>query len=57
MNLSAGEKQVYILCLYWALIKSSGLEIPFIIDTPYGRIDEKHRNAITRKFFPKLVVR
>jgi DNA sulfur modification protein DndD len=54
MNLSAGEKQVYILCLYWALIKSSGLEIPFIIDTPYGRIDEKHRNAITRKFFPKI---
>ncbi len=54
MNLFSGEKQVYVLCLYWALIKSSGIEIPFIIDTPYGRIDEKHRQAITNKFFPKI---
>lgn len=54
MNLSSGEKQVYILCLYWALIKSSGIDIPFIIDTPYGRIDEIHRRAITTRFFPKI---
>lgn len=54
MNLSSGEKQVYLLCLYWAIIKSSGVEIPFIIDTPYGRIDEKHRKSITTKFFPKI---
>lgn len=54
MNLSSGEKQVYILCLYWALIKSSDIDIPFIIDTPYGRIDEKHRKAITTKFFPRI---
>ncbi|HBF0773004.1 TPA: AAA family ATPase, partial [Clostridioides difficile] len=36
---SSGEKQIYVLCLYWALLKSSGIEIPFIIDTPYARID------------------
>ena len=54
MNLSSGEKQVYILCLYWAIIKSSGISIPFIIDTPYGRIDEEHRKIITRNFFPKV---
>lgn len=54
MSLSSGEKQVYILCLYWALIKSSGLDIPFIIDTPYGRIDEKHRMSITSKFLPRI---
>ncbi len=54
MNLSSGEKQIYILCLYWALIKSANISIPFIIDTPYARIDEKHRNTITTKFLPNI---
>lgn len=53
-NLSSGEKQVYILSLYWALIKTSKIKIPFIIDTPYGRIDDIHREAITTKFFPNI---
>lgn len=51
---SNGEKQVYILCLIWAIIKSSGVEIPFIIDTPYARIDETHRNALTTTYLPKI---
>ncbi len=50
---SSGEKQIYILCLYWALIKSSDIEIPFIIDTPYARIDETHRNNITSEILIK----
>lgn len=54
MNLSSGEKQIYILCLYWALIKSSNVTIPFIIDTPYARIDENHRKAITSEFLPGI---
>ncbi len=54
MNLSSGEKQIYILCLYWALIKSSNVSIPFIIDTPYARIDENHRKAITTEFLPGI---
>lgn len=54
MNLSSGEKQIYILCLYWALIKSSGIKIPFIIDTPYGRIDSEHRRAMTTKYMPSI---
>jgi DNA sulfur modification protein DndD len=51
---SSGEKQIYILCLYWALIKASGVDIPFIIDTPYARIDENHRNNITSKYFSTI---
>lgn len=54
MKLSSGEKQIYILCLYWAIIKSADLRIPFIIDTPYGRIDRKHRYRITKDFFPNI---
>ena len=51
---SSGEKQIYILCLYWALIKSSEIEIPFIIDTPYARIDETHRNNITSEYLSSI---
>ena len=32
-QLSKGEKQVFLSSLYWAIIKSSGQNIPFIIDT------------------------
>lgn len=53
-DFSNGEKQIYILCLIWAIIKSSGVEIPFIIDTPYARIDETHRNSLTTTYFPNI---
>lgn len=53
-DFSNGEKQIYILSLIWAIIKSSGVEIPFIIDTPYARIDESHRNALTTYYLPNI---
>jgi DNA sulfur modification protein DndD len=53
-DFSNGEKQIYILCLIWAIIKSSGVEIPFIIDTPYARIDESHRNSLTTTYLPNI---
>ncbi|MGO5136804.1 AAA family ATPase [Clostridium butyricum] len=53
-DFSNGEKQIYILCLIWAIIKSSGVEIPFIIDTPYARIDETHRNALSTTYLPNI---
>lgn len=53
-DFSTGEKQIYILCLIWAIIKSSGVEIPFIIDTPYARIDEAHRNTLSNTYLPNI---
>lgn len=53
-SLSKGERQIFILALYWAMIQISGKRIPFIIDTPYARIDAKHRKEISQKFFPKI---
>lgn len=53
-QLSKGEKQIFILSLYWAIIKLSGRDIPFIIDTPYARIDTEHREQIAEKFFPSV---
>ena len=52
--MSKGEKQVFIMALYWAMIQLSNKEIPFIIDTPFARIDTEHRAHITEHFFKKL---
>lgn len=51
---SKGEKQVFVLSLYWAIIKSAHRQIPFIIDTPFARIDTEHRAQISRTFFPGI---
>lgn len=53
-TLSKGERQIFILALYWAIIQISGKHIPFIIDTPYARIDANHREEISSKFFPNI---
>jgi len=53
-QLSKGEKQIFILSLYFAIIKVSGKDIPFIIDTPYARIDTEHREQISKEFFPNV---
>ena len=53
-RLSKGERQIFILALYWAIIEISGQNIPFIIDTPYARIDANHRREISEKFFPNI---
>ena len=53
-RLSKGERQIFILALYWAIIEISGQSIPFVIDTPYARIDANHRREISEKFFPNI---
>lgn len=53
-RLSAGEKQIYALAILEALGKASGRKLPFIIDTPLGRLDSKHRQKIVKEFFPKV---
>ena len=53
-QLSKGERQVFLLSLYWAIIKSSGQAVPFIIDTPFARIDTEHREQLTKCFFSSV---
>ena len=52
--LSNGEKQVFIMALYHALVQLGNHEIPFIIDTPFARIDTEHRRNISQYFFSRL---
>ena len=51
---SQGEKQVYIMSIYLALMQISRVEVPFVIDTPFARIDKEHRHNIIDNFFTKL---
>ena len=53
-RLSSGEKQIFVMSLYWAMMNQSKNDLPFIIDTPFARIDAQHRANITEHFFKKL---
>jgi DNA sulfur modification protein DndD len=51
-ELSAGEKQIYAISILEALAKTSGRNLPFIIDTPLGRLDSVHRTHLVNEYFP-----
>jgi DNA sulfur modification protein DndD len=51
-SLSAGEKQIFAIAMLEALGKTSGRNLPVIIDTPLGRLDSKHREKLVGKYFP-----
>jgi DNA sulfur modification protein DndD len=53
-SLSSGERQIYISCLIKAILKESVRNLPIFIDTPLGRLDEEHRDNITKKYYPSL---
>lgn len=53
-QLSAGEKQIFIMALYHALSKLNKTDVPYIVDTPFARIDKEHRDKILTQFFMKL---
>lgn len=53
-QLSAGEKQIFVMALYQALSHLNKINVPYIIDTPFARIDKEHRSNILEHFFKKL---
>lgn len=53
-TLSSGEKQIFIMTLYYSMIVLNNKKIPFIIDTPFARIDMDNRINLTKNFFRKL---
>jgi DNA sulfur modification protein DndD len=52
-RLSAGEKQLMVISLLWALAICSKKKLPVIIDTPLSRLDSAHRQALIKTYFPK----
>jgi len=51
-ELSKGEQQMFATAVLWALAKTSGRPLPFIIDTPLARLDKEHRINLIEQFFP-----
>jgi len=52
-ELSAGERQIFATSLLWALADISDRPLPFIVDTPMGRLDQVHRQNLVQHFFPE----
>ena len=51
-SLSAGEKQLMVISILWALSICSKKKLPVIIDTPLSRLDSLHRTALITTYFP-----
>ncbi|MFG6355784.1 MAG: DNA sulfur modification protein DndD [Acetatifactor sp.] len=51
-SLSAGEKQLMVIAILWALAICSKKKLPVIIDTPLSRLDAYHRMALIKTYFP-----
>ena len=52
-SLSAGEKQLMVIAILWALAICSKKKLPVIIDTPLSRLDSMHRSSLVTTYFPK----
>lgn len=53
ITLSAGEKEILLLSIIWAMFKCSGRRVPFIFDTLLGRLDNTHKQRVLTDFIPK----
>lgn len=51
-SLSAGEQQLLVISILWALAICSKKKLPVIIDTPLSRLDSLHRTALIQTYFP-----
>ena len=51
-SFSAGEKQLLVISMLWALAICSKKQLPVIIDTPLARMDSVHRKALITNYFP-----
>lgn len=49
-NLSAGERQIYILSILFGIISMSHNKVPLVFDTLLGRLDHTHKTHIVNSF-------
>ncbi len=53
-DFSAGERQLYVMSLLWALRRVSGRQLPLAVDTPLARLDEMHRTRLLHDYVPAV---
>jgi DNA sulfur modification protein DndD len=52
LSSSSGQKQIIATALIWGISEYISEEIPMIIDTPLGRLDDKNQTLILKEFYP-----
>ncbi|WP_404303125.1 DNA sulfur modification protein DndD [Paenibacillus sp. DP01] len=52
-TLSAGEKQLLLLSIIWAMSTCSNRRLPFVFDTLLGRLDQSHKKSLIEQFIPR----
>lgn len=52
--LSAGEKQMLLLAIIWAIFSCSGRQVPFVFDTLLSRLDQTHKAILLQHFIPYM---
>jgi hypothetical protein len=53
-DFSAGERQLYVMALLWALRRVSGRQLPLAVDTPLARLDQIHRSRLLHDYVPAV---
>lgn len=53
-SLSNGEKQIFIMALYYSLVSLCNNELPFVIDTPFARIDTETQTKYIKALFLRI---
>jgi len=48
-NLSGGERQLLSLSFIIGMCKTSGYEVPLVIDAPFGRLDDEHKLKVAKE--------
>ena len=54
LSSSSGQKQIIATALIWGISEYISEDIPMIIDTPLGRLDEKNQSLILNEFYPEV---
>ncbi|MCY8101190.1 DNA sulfur modification protein DndD [Bacillus haynesii] len=51
-TLSAGERQILLISIIWAMLKTSGRRLPLVFDSFLGRLDKEHKESLLTTFIP-----
>jgi len=54
LGLSAGEKQLLLLSVLWASLRTAHRQLPLVFDTLIGRLDATHKRHVLAKALPEM---